>query len=128
HFGQLDPCLWPHQLEEYAAAYARFEQQRAIAGRFYCRPPDGESWADVCMRTHQFLGIIFRPDHHLARILVITHGVTQQSFRYHLEHPTEEELVEEYERDRCLNCGVGAYTWSAEDAWRLRFWNKVYYA
>jgi len=127
HFGQLDPCLWPHRLEEYAAAYARFEQQRAIMGRFYCRPPDGESWADVCMRTHQFLGIIFRPDHAGQRILIVTHGVTQQSFRYHLEHPTEEELVEEYQRTPNVNCGVGAYSWSIAEGWKLLFWNKTYY-
>ena len=127
NFGQLDPCLWPHRLEEYARAYALFEQQRAIMGRFYCRPPDGESWADVCMRSHQFLGVIFRPDHAGQRLLVVTHGVTQQSFRYHLEHPTEEELVEEYQRTPNRNCGTGAYDWSAEAGWTLRCWNKIYY-
>jgi 2,3-bisphosphoglycerate-dependent phosphoglycerate mutase len=127
NFGQLDPCLWPHRLDEYARAYALFEQQRAIMGRFYCRPPDGESWADVCMRSHQFLGVIFRPDHAGQRILIVTHGVTQQSFRYHLEHPTEEQLVEEYTQTPNRNCGTGAYDWSVEGGWALRCWNTTYY-
>lgn len=127
HFGQLDPCLWPQRLEEYARAYELFEQQRAIMGRFYCRPPDGESWADVCMRSHQFLGTIFRPERAGQRILVVTHGVTQQSFRYHLEHPTEEALVEEYIQAPNLNCGAGAYSWSESTGWKLLFWNKTYY-
>jgi len=127
HFGQLDPALWPHRLDRYEAAYQLFELQREIMGRFYCRPPDGESWADVCIRTHQFLGILFRPDYAGKRVLLVTHGVTQQSFRYHLEYPTEEELVEEYQRDRNRNCGVGAYTHAAGDRWKLLFWNKTYY-
>jgi broad specificity phosphatase PhoE len=127
NFGRLDPALWPHQFEHYEASYRVFEQQRAIVGRFYCRPPDGESWADVCMRTHHFLGVIFRPEWHDKRVLVVTHAVPQQSFRYHLEHPTEEEVVEEYEAARNLNCGAGAYTWSAKSGWQLLFWNKVYF-
>ncbi|MHB8574741.1 MAG: histidine phosphatase family protein [Dehalococcoidia bacterium] len=127
HFGQLDPSLWPHRLEVYEAQYRLFEQQRDIMGKFYCRPPDGESWADVCIRTHQFLSILFRPQFDQKRILVVTHGVTQQSFRYHLEHPTEEELVEEYQHDRNRNCGVGAYSWTPETSWKLQFWNRVYY-
>jgi probable phosphoglycerate mutase len=128
NFGQLDPALWPHHLDRYEAAYRRFEEQRKIVGKFYLRPPDGESWADVCIRTHQFLDILFRPEHDGWRVLVVTHGVTQQSFRYHLEHPTEDELVEEYERARNLNCGAGAYDWSPERLWQLQFWNRVYYA
>lgn len=127
HFGQLDPALWPHHLDRYEAAYQLFELQRTIMGRFYCRPPSGESWADVCIRTHQFLGILFRPDYASKRVLLVTHGVTQQSFRYHLEYPTEEELVEEYQRDRNRNCGVGAYTHAPGDGWTLLFWNKTYY-
>jgi broad specificity phosphatase PhoE len=126
-FGRLDPALWPHQLEHYEASFHQFEQQRSIVGRFYCRPPDGESWADVCMRTHHFLGVVFRPEWHGKRVLVVTHAVPQQSFRYHLEHPTEEELVEEYEAARNLNCGAGAYSWSPDQGWQLLFWNKVYY-
>jgi broad specificity phosphatase PhoE len=127
HFGELDPSLWPHRLDVYEAQYKQFEQQRDIMGKFYCRPPDGESWADVCIRTHQFLSIIFRLQFHQKRILIVTHGVTQQSFRYHLEHPTEEELVNEYQHDRNRNCGAGAYTWSAERGWHLLFWNRVYW-
>jgi broad specificity phosphatase PhoE len=123
-FGQLDPALWHDRPEEYRAALQRFEQQRAIVGKFYCRPPDGESWADVCIRTHQFLGLLFRPEHHAKRVLVVTHSVTQQSFRYHLEHPTEEELVEQYKADPNRNCGVGAYKWTREEGWKLLFWNK----
>ncbi|HLZ69456.1 MAG TPA: histidine phosphatase family protein [Dehalococcoidia bacterium] len=127
HFGQLDPAIWPQRLQRYEAAYKLFELQREIMGRFYCRPPDGESWADVCIRTHQFLGILFRPEHAGKRVLLITHGVTQQSFRYHLEYPTEEQLVEEYERDRNRNCGVGAYTHSPQTGWTLLYWNKTYF-
>jgi len=125
-FGQLDPAIWPKHLQRYEAAYRWFEQQRAIVGKFYCRPPDGESWADVCMRTHQFLDILFRWEFAGKRILIVTHGVTQQSFRYHLEHPTEEELVEQYQHSKNQNCGAGAYTWTPESFWRLLFWNKTY--
>lgn len=127
NFGQLDPAIWPKHLERYEAAYRWFEQQREIVGKFYCRPPDGESWADVCMRTHQFLGTLFRPEYAGKRILVVTHGVVQQSFRYHLEHPTEEELVEEYQLGKNRNCGAGAYRWTPERLWELLYWNKCYY-
>ena len=130
HFGQLDPALWLDRLDEHAVAYRRFERQREIVGKFYCRPPDGESWADVCIRTHQFLGTLFRAEHQGKKVLVVTHGVTQQSFRYHLEHPTEEDLVEAYQRDPNRNCGIGAYQCLGPGpiGWRLLCWNKRYYA
>jgi len=100
-------------------------------GKFYLRTPNGESWADVCMRTHQFLDVLFRANRHGQKILVITHGIAMQTFRYHLERLEEDELVERYNEERCKNCGVGWYKWNPQldndGKYELQFWNKTFY-
>src|SRR3954464_8451618 len=59
-------------------------EQRSLVGKFYFRPPGGESWCDVILRLRSVVdGIRLRgPDH---RILVVGHQVIVNCFRYLLE-------------------------------------------
>lgn len=50
-------------------------------GRFFARPPGGESLAEVATRVYLFLGMLFR-DRPQQRILVVSHAGTLRVFRY----------------------------------------------
>ena len=129
NFGDLD--IGVGDPEEVEKAYKKFYRERESIGKFYARTPNGESWADICMRTHQFLDIIFRPNRHGQKLLIITHGVTKQTFRYHLERIEEEKLVELYQADKNKNCGASHYEWNSKfgsgGRYELKFWNKIFY-
>jgi broad specificity phosphatase PhoE len=110
-------------------AWQRFEHHRSIAGKFYTRPENGDSWADVCERTRTFLGKLFHEGRHGTHVLAIAHGVTIATFRYHLERLSEDEVVEAYHRDRLKNCAVARYEHAPErrPRWALVHWNRTFH-
>ncbi len=129
NFGDLD--IGVGDSEAVRKLYDKFSPERKKIGKFYARAPNGECWADVCMRTHQFLDIIFRPNRHKQKLLIVTHGVTMQTFRYHLERINEEKLVELYQDDKNKNCGVSQYDWNpklgSSGRYELKYWNNIFY-
>jgi 2,3-bisphosphoglycerate-dependent phosphoglycerate mutase len=88
---------------------ARFRQ---MLGKFYHRPPGGESWCDVILRLRSLLDTVSL---HYAgcRILVVTHQVVILCLRYLLEGLTEEQLLA-IDRDGAVaNCAVTEYAFDA---------------
>src|SRR3954465_3205333 len=70
-----------------AGIEARFPEQaaaRAFLGKFYHRPPGGESWADVALRLRSLIDSIGR-EYAGERLLVVSHQVVISVFRYLLE-------------------------------------------
>lgn len=61
-------------------------------GKFYYRPPGGESWADVALRLRSLLGDLER-DHRGKRVLLFAHEVTAYLLRYLLEGVPEKNLL-----------------------------------
>jgi broad specificity phosphatase PhoE len=61
-------------------------------GKFYFRPPGGESWADVVFRLRSFIETDLSKLHR-KNILIITHEVVIRCFRYILEDLTEAEIL-----------------------------------
>ena len=82
---------------------------RMLFGKFYHRPPGGESYCDVIMRLRSVLGTIAREYAAGDRVLVVCHSVVVTCFRYLLERMTEEELMEEDRVNEVLNCSVTSY-------------------
>lgn len=75
---------------------ARFPEEaarRRLIGKFYYRPPGGESWADVALRLRGVLSDIER-DHPDGRVLLIAHDVVVMVARYIIEGLTEQRLLE----------------------------------
>ncbi|GLZ10783.1 phosphoglycerate mutase [Actinomadura sp. NBRC 104425] len=73
-------------------------------GKFYYRPPGGESWTDLALRLRSFyrdLGLS-SPD---ARILVVAHDAIVVMTRYIVEELSEQEIME-IEKDPIGNCSV----------------------
>lgn len=77
-------------------------------GRFFARPPGGESFADVAERVYLFLGMLFR-DRAQQRVLVVSHGGTLRVFRYLLERWTHDEFIERWDTEPVANCAVTSY-------------------
>jgi 2,3-bisphosphoglycerate-dependent phosphoglycerate mutase len=83
---------------------------RARVGKFYHRPPGGESWCDVILRLRSVLDTMSL--HHSgpgSRVLIVAHQVVVLCFRYLLENLTESQILDiDRERD-VANCGVTSY-------------------
>ena len=83
---------------------------RARIGKFYFRPPGGESWCDVILRLRTVLDTISL--HHSepgSRLLVVAHQVIVLCLRYLLEELTEEEILTIDRKGEVANCGVTEY-------------------
>jgi broad specificity phosphatase PhoE len=112
--------------------YPDEEHRRERDGKYYYRPPGGESYPDVALRVHSFIGTMVRE---CARqsVLVVCHSVIVLAFRRLLERLTELELLaidRDPEQDVC-NCSVTWYEFDprAGDRGRLvlREFNGVHY-
>jgi probable phosphoglycerate mutase len=94
----------------------RFPEQwelRMLFGKFYHRPPGGESWCDVIARLRSVLGTITREHAAGDRVLIVCHSIVVTCFRYLLERMTEEEILHEDRTNEILNCSLTAFRYDA---------------
>jgi len=90
---------------------ARDPQQaelRAFLGKFYHRPPGGESWADVGLRVRSVLDMLCR-EFAGERVLISTHQVVVLMFRYVLEAMTEADVLALSRAEPVAHCSVTSY-------------------
>jgi broad specificity phosphatase PhoE len=111
-----------------AAGFPEQAQLRARVGKFYYRPPNGESWCDVLLRVRSVLDQIqlqYRGD----RVLIVGHQVIVLCFRYLLERMTERQILDIDATGDVANCSVTSYYPRRDDAGRvgmtLELWNHV---
>jgi len=81
---------------------------RSRVGKFYYRPPAGESWCDVALRVRSALDSITR-EYGGHRVLIVTHEVVIFVFRYVLEQLTEQRLLEIGRETRLANGSVTSF-------------------
>ena len=81
---------------------------RAKMGKFYHRPPGGESWADVILRLRSVMNTI-NLQYANKRVLVVCHQVVVLCFRYILDELTEADIMTIDKQSEILNCGIAAY-------------------
>jgi len=81
-------------------------ERRDYLGKFWYRPPGGESWADVAQRIREFLRDL-RLDHAGERVLVVTHDVPILLSRYVIEEMTTDDAVGLSRQ--VVNCGLTIY-------------------
>src|SRR3954447_6788167 len=100
-FDRLTTAGIRHNFPEEAA-------HRRRLGKFYHRPPGGESWADVILRLRSMLNTI---NLHYCdkRVLIVCHQVVVLCFRYILEELDEAAILSIDKRAEVLNCGIAAY-------------------
>ena len=83
-------------------------EHRRRLGKFYHRPPGGESWADVILRLRSMLNTI---NLHYCdkRVLIVCHQVVVLCFRYILEELEEATILAIDKEADVLNCGICEY-------------------
>jgi broad specificity phosphatase PhoE len=120
-FGMLDR-LTNHGIAQRMPDQA---EARARLGKFFYRPPGGESWTDVALRVRSAIDSISR-EHPDRCVMVVAHEVVILVFRYVLERLRERELLELGRAQPLLNCSVATFTFRDEDTGMvLRSWNSA---
>jgi broad specificity phosphatase PhoE len=103
-------------------------EQRAHVGKFYFRPPGGESWCDVILRLRSAVEMITR-EYANKNVLLVAHQVTVNCLRYLLEQLSESEILEIDSKGDIPNCAVTSYraskTASEDSAMKLDLVNFV---
>jgi broad specificity phosphatase PhoE len=90
------------------ARYPELAEQRLHVGKFYFRPPGGESWCDVILRLRSFLDMLTR-EYRGDRVLVVAHQVIVNCLRYLLERLDEERILAIDRLGDVPNCGITSY-------------------
>jgi 2,3-bisphosphoglycerate-dependent phosphoglycerate mutase len=82
--------------------------RRARLGKFYYRPPRGESWVDVALRVRSVLGELPR-DHAGQAVAIFSHQAVLFVLRYVLEGLSEQEILDIDRQTLFRNGGVTTY-------------------
>ncbi len=112
-----------------AGIRARFPEEaehRSMLGKFYHRPPGGESWADVILRLRSMLNTV-NLHYSDKRVLIVCHQVVVLCLRYILEELEEGEILAIDKQADILNCGICIYDFEVDAeglcAPKLTLWN-----
>ena len=103
-FGILDR-LTKHGI---ARKYPDLNEQRGHVGKFYFRPPGGESWCDVVLRLRSLTEMVTR-EYAGQRVLVVAHQVIVNCMRYLLEQMDEARILAIDREGDVPNCSVTSY-------------------
>ena len=121
-FGVFDGLTTRGIREKYPEEAAH----RAKMGKFYHRPPGGESWADVILRLRSALNTIslLYAD---RRVVIVCHQVVVLCMRYILDELDEAQILDIDRQAEILNCGIGAYDFELREGElcvpKLVLWN-----
>ncbi|MGO4437684.1 histidine phosphatase family protein [Rhizobium sp. RAF56] len=78
------------QKRKFPDEFEKWARLRNSSGKFYARPPDGESRADVAQRVRLFLQTVMRTDENSESMIVVGHGVTNRAFEMGFLHHSVE--------------------------------------
>jgi 2,3-bisphosphoglycerate-dependent phosphoglycerate mutase len=112
--------------------YPEEAKRKQLVGKYYYRPPGGESYPDVCLRIHSFLGTLTR-DFACRSVLAVCHSVIVLAFRRLLERLSESDLlaIDGNPDQEVRNCSVTWYAFDlaagANGKLVLKQFNRVYY-
>src|ERR1700712_69557 len=81
---------------------------RRLLGKFYFRPPAGESWCDVILRLRSVLDTISL-HYEGKRVLIVGHQVVVLCMRYLLENMDEQTILAIDAEGDVANCAVTEY-------------------
>jgi len=95
--------------------HPELDEQRGHVGKFYFRPPGGESWCDVILRLRSLLEMVTR-EYAGQRVLVVGHQVIVNCMRYLLEHMDEHRILDIDRQGDVPNCAVTSYRARPDDS------------
>ena len=108
-FGTLDGLT----VSGVAAVYPDQAEFRRLLGKFYHRPPGGESWCDVIFRLRSLLDTIAL---HYAgrRVMIVAHQVVVLCLRYVIENMSEDQILAIDGEGDVANCSVTEYRFNPD--------------
>jgi broad specificity phosphatase PhoE len=90
------------------AQFAAESERRARLGKFYHRPPGGESWSDVLLRLRAAIDEM-RLEAAGERVVLVAHQVVVLLVRYVLEGMSEQQVLEVDRQAEVANCSLTTY-------------------
>ncbi|QSY92746.1 phosphoglycerate mutase family protein [Rhizobium bangladeshense] len=73
--------------QKFPEEFEKWARLRNNSGKFYARPPDGESRADVAQRVRLFLQTVMRDaEHDDHNVAIVGHGVTNRAVEMNFLH------------------------------------------
>jgi broad specificity phosphatase PhoE len=105
---------------------AQFPEQAALRsrlGKFYQRPPGGESWTDVLLRLRSVQESL-RHDYAGERVVIFSHDVIVLLFRYLIDDMDERSVLELGLSNPVANCSLTTFVRDG-DRLRLESYNVV---
>jgi broad specificity phosphatase PhoE len=106
------------------AEYPDEARRRDLLGKFYYRPPGGESWADVALRVRSLLATeALRHDG--ERLVCVSHQAVIMVFRYVLEELSEQQLLEIDRHDQIANASLTRYETGPDGGLQLVRFNAL---
>lgn len=99
-------------------------QRRQWWGKFYHRPPGGESWTDVALRLRSFLADLPAATD-AERVVLVVHDAIVMLVRYLLEGLDEHAVLQIETADPVRNASITVLRREAERTWRLDRYNDV---
>jgi broad specificity phosphatase PhoE len=108
-FGILDGLT----VSGVATVYPEQAEFRRLLGKFYHRPPGGESWCDVIFRLRSLMDTIAL---HYAgrRVMIVAHQVVVLCLRYVIENLSEDEILAIDKQGDVANCSVTEYRFDGD--------------
>ena len=103
-FGWIEGLTRKGIIDRYPAESESYTK----VGKFYYRPPGGESWCDVILRLRSFLDTLAR-DYHGRRVMVVCHTVVVLCLRYLFEQLSEGEILAIDKANLVANCSLTSY-------------------
>lgn len=91
-------------------------ERRRHLGKFYHRPPGGESWADVALRLRSFLGDLFA--RHAESVLIVAHDAVVTLIASLLQELREQELLDFASDNPVLNASITRLEFT-DDGWQM---------
>jgi broad specificity phosphatase PhoE len=87
---------------------------RSRLGKFYHRPPGGESWCDVILRLRSAMDTLslHYPD---RRVMIVSHEVVVLCLRYLIEDMDEASILAIDEQGDVANCAITEYAYQQHD-------------
>lgn len=106
------------------ARYPAEAARRRHLGKFYYRPPGGESWADLALRVRAFLSDLDRARGG-GRVLVVAHDAVIMTVRYVCESLVEKDVLDLARRTPVRNAAVTRLVRTSAGApWTLAAFNE----
>jgi probable phosphoglycerate mutase len=90
------------------AQFPEEARRRSELGKFYYRPPGGESWCDVALRLRSVLQDL-QLSYAGERLLIVAHQVVVLCLRYLLERLDEQRLLDIDRAGDVANCSITTF-------------------